>query len=148
MAQETTGIERDTSLHVNFIVYVQLLQSVSKLCSLSLSISNLLQAISVIQGMNFPFFFESNFPQYNNHSPFSHVEIMLFCIIFMGKNAKSSTKASSEKDILPHIYRMGALQDIIQTDSGSYSAGLQFLFLTIFGNWSHDHSLNNLSDGP
>jgi len=32
------------------------------------------------------------------------------------------------ENLLPHISTMEAFQDIIQTDSGSYNAGLQLLF--------------------
>ena len=39
------------------------------------------------------------------------------------KNKKQ--KAGSEKNLLPHIFTMQALQNIIQTDSGSQSTGLQ-----------------------
>ena len=34
---------------------------------------------------------------------------------------------------------MGALQSVIQTDSGSYSSGPQLVILNIIGNWSCDH---------
>ena len=57
---------------------------------------------------------------------------MLFGADFMEKNAKRSKKAGSEKDLLPHIFTTGALQNIIQTYSGSYSEGLQLLFFDHF----------------
>jgi hypothetical protein len=50
---------------------------------------------------------------------------MLFAFVFMEKNAKNKKKRGVEKNLLDHISTMEALQDIIQTDSGSYSAGLQ-----------------------
>ena len=50
----------------------------------------------------------------------------------MGENAKRLKKVTYEKHYLPHISTMGALYNIIQTDSGSYSAGLQLLFFGYF----------------
>ena len=68
---------------------------------------------------------------------------MLFGVIFKEKNAKKNTKkkASGEKNLLPNISTRGALQNIIKTDFGSYSAGLQFSFFIILGNRSCDHLL-------
>jgi hypothetical protein len=66
----------------------------------------------------------------------------------MEKNAKNKTKRSTFQNLLPHISTTGAPQNIIQPDSGSYSAGLQLLFLTIFGNWSCDQPPSDLLDGP
>ena len=53
---------------------------------------------------------------------------MLFGVVFMEKNAKWLKKASGEKNLLDHISTTGALQNIIQADSGSYSEGLQLSF--------------------
>ena len=64
---------------------------------------------------------------------------MLFGVVFMEKNVKYKKKRSAFENLLPHISITEALYNIIQTDSGSYSAGLQFLFLTILGNVSCDH---------
>jgi hypothetical protein len=50
----------------------------------------------------------------------------------MEKNAKNKKKASGEKNLLPYISTMGALQNIIQTDLGSYSAGPQLSFFDHF----------------
>ena len=58
---------------------------------------------------------------------------MLFHVIFMQKNAKRSKKAAGKKNILPCISITRALQCIIQTDLGSYSAGLQLLYFDHFG---------------
>ena len=61
----------------------------------------------------------------------------------MEKNAKRLKKVSDEKIPLPHISAIGALYNIICTDSGSYSAELQLFFsLAIFGNWSCDQYSN------
>ena len=58
----------------------------------------------------------------------------------MEENAKNKKKCSAFQNLLPHISTTGAPQNIIQTDLGSYSEGLQFsFFFTIFGNWSCDH---------
>ena len=57
---------------------------------------------------------------------------MLFGFIFMEKNTKRSKKAGGEKNLSPHISKTGALQNIIQTDSRSYSAGLQLLYFDHF----------------
>ena len=57
---------------------------------------------------------------------------MLFGVIFKEKNAKKKKKASGEKNLLPNISTRGALQNIIKTDFGSYSAGLQFSFFYHF----------------
>ena len=46
----------------------------------------------------------------------------------MEKNSKSLKKVGDEKHPLPHISTMGAFWNIIQTDSGSYSSGLQLSF--------------------
>ena len=82
-------------------------------------------------------FFRPIFPQYKNCGPISQlpkcVEIMLFHVVFIEKNAKDK-KCSTEKIFLCHIFTMGALWSIIQTNLGSYSGGLQlsfFLFLEI-----------------
>ena len=64
---------------------------------------------------------------------------MLFGFVFMEKNPKNKKKRGTFQNLLHHISTMGAPQNIIQPDSGSYSEGLQLLFLTIFGNWSCDH---------
>jgi hypothetical protein len=64
---------------------------------------------------------------------------MLFGFVFMEKNTKNKKKHDTFEIPLPHISTMGALQNTIQPDLGSYSAGLQLLFLSIFGNWSCDH---------
>ena len=73
---------------------------------------------------------------------------MLFGIVFIKKKAKNRKKRGAEKSLLRHISTTEALWDIIQTDSQSYSAGLQLLFFSIFGSWSCDHPPDNLSDGP
>ena len=74
--------------------------------------------------------------------------MILFGVVFMGKNAKRLKKVTYEKHSLPHISTMGALWNIIQTDSGSHSAGLQLLSLAIFSNWSCDHHPNMLLNIP
>ena len=96
--------------------------------------------------------FGSNFPWHNDCSPVSYlsnyIEIILFGVVFMGENAKRLKKVTYEKHYLPHISTMGALYNIIETDSGRYSAGLQLLFLAIFSNWSCDHHPNMLLNAP
>ena len=57
---------------------------------------------------------------------------MLFGVVFMEKKAKRLKKASGEKNLLDHISTTGALQNIIQADSGSYSEGLQLSFFDHF----------------
>ena len=47
---------------------------------------------------------------------------MLFGVVFK----KEKTKAGSEKNVLRNISTLGALQNIIETDLGSYSAGIPF----------------------
>ena len=114
-----------------------LFQSTSKLHSLYLtSVVNELSCVACwchipFQGMHIPFW--SFFPRYNNCSPFSqlykYVEIILFGLVFMEKNTKNKKKRGTFHNLLPHISTLGALQNIFQTDSGSYSAGLQLSFL-------------------
>ena len=98
------------------------------------------------------FLFWSFFPRYNNCSPFFYlskcVEIMWFGFVFIEKNAKNKKKRGAFQYLLPHISTTGAPQNIIQTDLGSYSAGLQDLFITFLGNWSCDHSPDDPLDGP
>ena len=50
----------------------------------------------------------------------------------MEKNAKNKRKRGAFQNLLPHISTMGAPQNIIQPDSGSYSAGLQVSFFLPF----------------
>jgi hypothetical protein len=50
----------------------------------------------------------------------------------MEKNAKNKKKRGAFQNLLPHISTMGAPQNIIQPDSGSYSAGLQVSFFYHF----------------
>jgi hypothetical protein len=69
---------------------------------------------------------------------------MLFGFVFMEKNTKNKKKRDAFEIPLPHISTLGALQNIIQTDLGSYSVH----FLTIFGNWSCDHHPNIPLHGP
>ena len=45
---------------------------------------------------------------------------------------KKQKKAASENNLLPNIFTRGALQNIIETDLGSYSAGLLFSFFHHF----------------
>jgi hypothetical protein len=49
---------------------------------------------------------------------------MLFGFVFMEKNTKNKKKHDAFEIPLPHISTTGALQNIIQTDLGSYSVGL------------------------
>jgi hypothetical protein len=58
---------------------------------------------------------------------------MLFGFVFMEKNAKNKKKRGAFQNLLHHISTMEALQNIIQTDSGSYSEGLQLSFFDHFG---------------
>ena len=68
---------------------------------------------------------------------------MLFGFVSIEKNAKNKKKKhGTQKNLLHHISMTGALQNIIQTDLGSYIVGLQLSFLTIFGIWSCDHHPN------
>ena len=53
---------------------------------------------------------------------------MWFGFVFMEKNAKKKKKRGAFQNLLPHISTTGAPQNIIQPDSGSYSAGLQLSF--------------------
>ena len=53
-------------------------------------------------------------------------------VVFKEKNAKKKKKAGGEKKLLPNISTRGALQNIIETGLGSYSAGLQFSFFHHF----------------
>ena len=96
--------------------------------------------------------FGLNFPWHNDCSPLSYlsnyIEIILFGVVFMGENAKRLKKVTYEKHSSPHISTMGALYNIIQTYSGSYSARLRLLFLAIFSNWSCDHHPNMLLNDP
>ena len=57
---------------------------------------------------------------------------MLFGFVFIEKNAKNKKKRGAFQNLLPHISTTGAPQNIIQPDSGSYSAGLQFWFFDHF----------------
>ena len=124
---------------VNFVVYVRLFVV---FCSLLQSISNLFQSFLVckcqipFQGMHLPFLVK--FPWYDDCSPFSQlskcVAITLFGVVFTEKNTKNKKKAGSEKNLLPYISTMGELQNIIQTDLGSYSKGLQLSFFFYFWN--------------
>ena len=50
----------------------------------------------------------------------------------MEKNAKNKKKRGAQKNLLHHISTMGAPQNIIQPDSGSYSEGLQLSFFWPF----------------
>ena len=118
---------------VNYVTMSDFLQSFVFFCSQLVNF--------VVCQRNFPlrvctFLFWSNFPRYKSCSPLSYlskcVETMLFGIVFMEKNAKNKKKAGSEKNLLPHISTTGALQNIIQTDLGSYRTGLQLLFLYYF----------------
>ena len=52
---------------------------------------------------------------------------MLFDVFFIEKNAKDK-KHSTEENLLGHIFTMGALWSIIQTDFRNYSEGLPLLF--------------------
>ena len=62
----------------------------------------------------------------------------------MEKNAKKNKKkCSTFENLLSLISTTEPLQNIIPTDSESYSAGLQISFLMILGNWSCDHPPNN-----
>ena len=48
---------------------------------------------------------------------------------------RTKKKASVKKNLLPNISTVGALEKIMETDLGSYSAGLSFsLFFTILDN--------------
>ena len=66
--------------------------------------------------------FQANFPQYNNCGPISqlskYVEIMLFDVVFNEKNAQDII-CSTEENLLRHIFTMGALWSIIQTELGN-----------------------------
>ena len=73
---------------------------------------------------------------------------MWFGFVFIEKNAKNKKKRGAFQYLLPHISTTGAPQNIIQTGLGSYSAGLQILFITFLGNWSCDHSPDDPLDGP
>jgi len=90
-----------------------------------------------------------NFQQYNNCSLPS--SLSKCGAVFIKKNAKKKKKKkkkwSTFKNLLPHISTTEALQNIIPTDSESYSSRLQLLFFTIHGNWSCDHPPDTL-DGP
>jgi len=57
---------------------------------------------------------------------------MLFGFVFMEKNTKNKKKRDTFEIPLPHISTTGALQNIIQTDSESYSVGLQLSFFDHF----------------
>jgi hypothetical protein len=57
---------------------------------------------------------------------------MLFGFVFMKKNAKNQKKHDTFGIPLPHISTTGALQNIIQPDSGSYSAGVQLSLFDYF----------------
>ena len=59
---------------------------------------------------------------------------------------KTKRKHGAFQNLLHHISTMEALQNIIQTDSGSYSEGLQLSFFDHFGTWSCDHSPNKPCD--
>jgi len=57
---------------------------------------------------------------------------MLFGVVFIKKNAKNKKKHGTFENLLPHISTTEALQNIIQTDSESYSAVLQLSFFYYF----------------
>jgi hypothetical protein len=57
---------------------------------------------------------------------------MLFGFVFIEKNGKNKKKRGTFENLLHHISTMAALQNIIQTDSGSYIAGLQLSFFDHF----------------
>jgi hypothetical protein len=61
--------------------------------------------------MHLPFW--AIFPRYKNCSPFSYlsncVEIMLFGVVFMEKNAKNKKKRGAFENLSPHISTMEAL---------------------------------------
>ena len=67
---------------------------------------------------------------------------MLLGVVFITK----TKTASSENNLLPPIFTMGELWNIIQTDSGSYGRTFNLFFLTISGNWLYDYRTNNPSD--
>ena len=57
---------------------------------------------------------------------------MLFGFVFMEKNAKNKKKKHGTfQNLLHHISTMEALQNITQTDSGSYSEGVQLSFFDL-----------------
>ena len=56
---------------------------------------------------------------------------------------KTKKKCSAFQNLLPHISTVGALWNIFQTDSETYSAGLQLSFFAIFGHWSCDQQPNS-----
>ena len=74
------------------------------------------------------FLFGLIFSSYNHCSLCSElskcVQIMLFGVVFITK----TKKASSENNLLPHIFTMGELWNIIQTDSGSYGRTFNLFF--------------------
>ena len=66
---------------------------------------------------------------------FLNVLKLCYLVLFsLRKTQKTKKKCGAFENLLPHISTTGALYNKIPTDSGSYSAGLQLLFLTIFGN--------------
>ena len=74
---------------------------------------------------------------------------MIWCC-FHGEKCqkKNQKKASGEKKVLLHISTMGALYNIIQTDWEATVQDYNFHFITSLGNWSCDHSPDDLLDGP
>ena len=57
---------------------------------------------------------------------------VVWCCFYAEKCKKEKRKPSAFENHLHHISTMGALSDIIQTDSGSYIAGLQLWFFDHF----------------
>ena len=124
------------------VIFSSLFQSIDKLCHLSVIFCSLFQSVSVNSPFRVcAFLFWSNFPRYDDCSPFSQLskcgEITLFGVVFMEKNTKNKKKAGGEKNLLPYISTMGELQNIIQTDLGSYSKGLQLSFFFLFLELGH-----------
>ena len=77
------------------------------------------------------------------------VEIVVFAVVFKEKNSKKKKKAGDLKILLANISTMGALHSMIETDLGSYSAGLPFSFFSpILNNRSCDHTPDDPLDGP
>ena len=127
-----------SSLLVNLIVYILLLQP----------ISYLLQTV----GVTFPFrvctfLFWSFFPQYNNCSPFSYlskcVEIILFGVVFMEKNIKNKKKMRHfSKSFTSYLHNGSTVEHISNRFTKLQCRATTFIF-AIFGHWSCDQQPNN-----
>ena len=66
---------------------------------------------------------------------FTFLNVLKSCdlvLLSLRKMQKTKKKCGTFQNLLPHISTAGAPQNMIQPDSGSYSAGLELLFFDHF----------------